>query len=200
MTTKNQNAKASSKNRKSQKFRPDANDEQNTKSWNMVGQKDLSRLVMEIGSEKVDVSTSNVLSFICKFNQKPVKIMEEQPTSPHLQIYRPQLTSILSISHRLAGLFLGTSGLLAFTFWIASLALGPDAYSYSVALFTSPLMQPILFLWTIAFYYHFSNGIRHLFWDLGWGFQLTTAYKTGYLAITNAIILSSLNLGLYNIF
>ena len=158
----------------------------------MVGQKDLSRLDMEIGSEKVDVSTSNVLSFICKFNQKPVKIMEEQPTSPHLQIYRPQLTSILSISHRLAGLFLGTSGLLAFTFWIASLALGPDAYSYSVALFTSSLMQPILFLWTIAFYYHFSNGIRHLFWDLGWGFQLTTAYKTGYLAITNAIILSSL--------
>ena len=61
--------------------------------------------------------------------------MEEQPTSPHLQIYRPQLTSILSISHRLAGLFLGTSGLFAFTFWIASLALGPKAFSYSVALF-----------------------------------------------------------------
>ena len=117
---------------------------------------------------------------------------EEQPTSPHLQIYRPQLTSILSISHRMAGLFLGTAGLFAFTIWLVSLALGPDAYSNAVNIFTLTLVQPILFLWTVAFFYHFSNGIRHLLWDLGWGFQLTTAYTTGYLAIINATVLSIL--------
>lgn len=117
---------------------------------------------------------------------------EEQPTSPHLQIYRPQLTSVLSISHRMAGLFLGTAGLIAFTVWITTLALGPSAYSATVKIFNLTWVQPILFLWTIAFFYHFSNGIRHLLWDCGWGFQLTTAYRTGYIAILNATLLSGL--------
>ncbi|MEC8147088.1 MAG: succinate dehydrogenase, cytochrome b556 subunit [Pseudomonadota bacterium] len=117
--------------------------------------------------------------------------MQEQPTSPHLQIYRPQLTSILSISHRMAGLFLGTSGLVAFTYWIVALAQGPEAYSLAVKIFTTPIVQPVLFMWTVAFFYHFSNGVRHLLWDLGWGFQLNIAYKTGYLVVFNALLLSS---------
>ena len=93
--------------------------------------------------------------------------MESKPLSPHLQIYRPQLTSVLSISHRASGIFLGTAGLLALVVWLGSIALGPSQYEMTMSFLRHPLMLPVLLLWTGAFYYHLSNGIRHLFWDMG---------------------------------
>ena len=113
--------------------------------------------------------------------------MENKPLSPHLQIYRPQLTSVLSITHRATGIFLGTAGLFAFIVWIASIALGPETYESTMNYLRHPIMKPLLFLWTIAFYYHLSNGIRHLFWDAGWGFTLTTTYKSGYAVLASAV-------------
>ena len=114
--------------------------------------------------------------------------MENKPLSPHLQIYRPQLTSVLSITHRATGIFLGTAGLFAFIVWIASIALGPTTYESTVNYLRHPIMKSLLFLWTISFYYHLSNGIRHLIWDAGWGFNLTTAYKSGYVVLASAVI------------
>ncbi len=117
--------------------------------------------------------------------------MESNPLSPHLQIYRPQLTSVLSISHRASGIFLGTAGLLAFVVWLGSIAMGPNQYELTMGFLRHPLMLPLLLLWTGAFYYHLSNGIRHLFWDMGLGFELSTAYKSGYAVIGSTIILTS---------
>ena len=116
--------------------------------------------------------------------------MESKPLSPHLQIYRPQLTSVLSISHRASGIFLGTAGLLAFIIWLVSIALGPLAYELVMSYLRHPLMTPLLLLWTGAFYYHLCNGIRHLFWDIGLGFDLNTAYRSGYAVVASATVLT----------
>ncbi len=118
--------------------------------------------------------------------------MESNPLSPHLQIYRPQLTSVLSITHRLTGIFLGTVGIVIFLYWIGAAALGPEAYKKAIACLSTPIIKPLMGLWTFAFYYHLCNGIRHLLWDIGWGFSLGTAYKTGYAVVTSAIIFSSI--------
>ena len=117
--------------------------------------------------------------------------MESKPLSPHLQIYRPQLTSVLSISHRASGIFLGTAGLLALVAWLGSIALGPSQYEMTMNFLRHPLMLPVLLLWTGAFYYHLSNGIRHLFWDMGVGFELSTAYRSGYAVIVSTVTLTS---------
>ena len=117
--------------------------------------------------------------------------MESKPLSPHLQIYRPQLTSVLSISHRASGIFLGTAGLLALVVWLGSIALGPSQYEMTMNFLRHPLMLPVLLLWTGAFYYHLSNGIRHLFWDMGVGFELSTAYRSGYAVVGSTVVLTS---------
>ena len=117
--------------------------------------------------------------------------MESKPLSPHLQIYRPQLTSVLSISHRASGIFLGTAGLLALVAWLGSIALGPSQYEMTMNFLRHPLMLPVLLLWTGAFYYHLSNGIRHLFWDMGVGFELSTAYRSGYAVVGSTVALTS---------
>ena len=116
--------------------------------------------------------------------------MDKKPLSPHLQIYRPQLTSILSISHRASGIFLGTAGLATFLVWVTSIALGPEIYEKTMSILRSPFLMPIFLAWTGAFYYHLSNGVRHLFWDAGMGLDLAVAYKTGYLVVTSAISLT----------
>ena len=72
--------------------------------------------------------------------------MESKPLSPHLQIYRPQLTSVLSISHRASGIFLGTAGLLALVVWLGSIALGPSQYEMTMSFLRHPLMLPVLLL------------------------------------------------------
>ena len=101
-----------------------------------------------------------------------------RPLSPHLQVYRPQLTSVLSIAHRGTGIFL-TLGTLLLVYWLLSIASGPEAYASARAFFGSWFGQLILFAWTFALFYHLCNGIRHLFWDIGFGFELPTVYASG---------------------
>ncbi|MEX2479268.1 MAG: succinate dehydrogenase, cytochrome b556 subunit [Gammaproteobacteria bacterium] len=117
--------------------------------------------------------------------------MANTPLSPHLQVYRPQLTSVLSITHRATGVFLalGTAMLL---YWLVAAALGPAAYAQAQRCFAALPTQLLLLGWTFAFYYHLCNGIRHLLWDTGWGLDLDTAYKTGYAVIAGAIVLTVL--------
>ncbi len=111
------------------------------------------------------------------------------PTSPHLQIYRLPLTALLSITHRATGVFLAIGALLMV--WVlAALAGGPDSYAPAQAFLQSWFGQLVLFALTFALYFHFCNGIRHLFWDVGMGFELGTTDKTARLAIVIAVILT----------
>ena len=96
----------------------------------------------------------------------------ERPLSPHLQIYRPQITSVLSIAHRLTGVAL-TLGTLLLTWWLVSAAYGPNAFADAQAFVGSWVGQVLLWAFTFALFYHLGNGIRHLAWDFGWGFELS---------------------------
>jgi succinate dehydrogenase / fumarate reductase cytochrome b subunit len=120
--------------------------------------------------------------------------MAAKPLSPHLQIYRPQLTSVLSISHRVSGVVLA-AGTVMLLYWLVAAALGPDAYAAAQRCFRAPLTQVCMAGWTLAFYYHLCNGVRHLFWDAGRGFDLVTAYRSGYAVIAGSLVLTALTIG-----
>jgi succinate dehydrogenase / fumarate reductase cytochrome b subunit len=105
-----------------------------------------------------------------------------RPLSPHLQVYRPQLTSVLSILHRTTGVAL-VAGTLLLVYWLAAAAAGPEAFETARAVIGSLLGRLFLFGWTVALFYHLCNGIRHLFWDAGYGFELETAYRSGWLVV-----------------
>lgn len=115
----------------------------------------------------------------------------QRPLSPHLQIFRPMLTMVMSITHRITGVFL-VIGLLPLVYWLVAAATGQEAYAHAQDLLGSMLGMLILFLWTLAFYYHLGNGIRHLFWDAGYGFEIPTAYKSGKAVIVATIVLTLL--------
>lgn len=114
-----------------------------------------------------------------------------RPLSPHLQVYRPQLTSVLSIAHRGTGIFL-TLGTLLLVYWLLSIASGPEAYANARAFFGSWFGQLVLFAWTFALFYHLCNGIRHLFWDIGFGFELPTVYASGKAVLIVSAVLTLL--------
>ena len=105
-----------------------------------------------------------------------------RPLSPHLQIYNNQLTSVMSITHRLTGivLALGSLGML----WVlVSLSLGGEYLVSTQACLTSPVGKIALFLFSACLMYHLFNGVRHLFWDAGKGYDLSDAYRSGYIVI-----------------
>jgi succinate dehydrogenase / fumarate reductase cytochrome b subunit len=101
-----------------------------------------------------------------------------RPVSPHLQIYRPQITSILSISHRLSGLALALGSVL-FVWQLLAAAAGPASFERFQALIGSWPGLVLLVAWSAGFYFHLANGIRHLVWDAGYGFDLPTVYRSG---------------------
>jgi succinate dehydrogenase / fumarate reductase cytochrome b subunit len=105
-----------------------------------------------------------------------------RPLSPHLQIYRFPLTAILSITHRISGVFLAL-GAAALSLTLAALAGGPVAYKGAAAFWGSPVGYLFLFLWTFALYYHLANGIRHLVWDAGYGFDKGAIARSGRLVV-----------------
>jgi succinate dehydrogenase / fumarate reductase cytochrome b subunit len=115
----------------------------------------------------------------------------QRPLSPHLQIYRPQLTSVLSIMHRFAGIALAV-GTLLLVCWVISAAAGPAAFAALQHFLASWFGYLILFGWTVALFYHLCNGIRHLFWDAGYGFELKTAYSSGYAVLAGTAVLTVL--------
>jgi succinate dehydrogenase / fumarate reductase cytochrome b subunit len=112
-----------------------------------------------------------------------------RPTAPHLQIYRPQITSVLSILHRIAGVWLAV-GVVALVYWLIAAATGAEAFDRAQGLAGSIIGRTLLLLWTGAFFYHLLNGVRHLCWDAGWGFELTTTYRTGWAVLIGAVILT----------
>ena len=116
-----------------------------------------------------------------------------RPLSPHLQIYKPQITSILSIFHRLTGISLSIGSFIIVA-WIVSLSMGVESYSYFMSIVDNWFIQTIIFGFAFALFYHFSNGVRHLFWDAGLCFELKSVYVSGSIVVLNAIILTSLTL------
>lgn len=112
-----------------------------------------------------------------------------RPLSPHLSIYRWPVTMATSITHRATGLALAL-GMVLLAWLLIGLASGPDVYGPLMRLLATPLGQIVLFgfVWSLA--YHFLNGIRHLAWDLGYGFDVPTANKTGVLVIALSVLLA----------
>ncbi len=114
---------------------------------------------------------------------------EDRPLSPHLMIYRPQITSILSITHRATGVFLAL-GAVVFAYWLNAAAYGDEAFARAQAVLAHPLGRLFLFGWTVAMFYHLCNGIRHLFWDAGRGFEMSTLRASGVIVVLVSLFLS----------
>ena len=115
----------------------------------------------------------------------------KRPLSPHLQIYKPQITSILSILHRGTGIVLSI-GSIILVLWIVALTLGENTYSMFSNLINNWFGKLIIFCFTFALFYHLSNGIRHLFWDAGYGYDLKHAYISGVAVIISSLFLTSI--------
>ncbi len=114
---------------------------------------------------------------------------ENRPLSPHLGIYRPQLTSVLSILHRMTGVAM-VAGALIFTYWITAAAYGPEHFERAQSVLGSWFGRVVLLCLTVSLYYHLCNGIRHLAWDAGLGFALPRLQATGWLVVAATLVLT----------
>ncbi len=114
---------------------------------------------------------------------------DPRPLSPHLQHYKLPITALLSISHRITGV-INSAGIVLLVLLVASAAGSPDAYGFMGGIANSWFGSFILFGLTLTLYYHLCNGIRHLFWDVGYGFSLESATRSGYLCLGAAAGLS----------
>jgi succinate dehydrogenase / fumarate reductase cytochrome b subunit len=115
-----------------------------------------------------------------------------RPLSPHLQVYRLQWTMLLSFSHRITGIGLAV-GTLLLVYWLAAAAAGPEAFATAQALVGSVIGRLLLFGWSFALFYHLCNGIRHLAWDAGFGFELDSAYRSGLVVLAASVVLTLLS-------
>jgi succinate dehydrogenase / fumarate reductase, cytochrome b subunit len=114
-----------------------------------------------------------------------------RPLSPHLQVYRWQITTILSILHRMTGIALGV-GTLLLTWWLVAAATSAESFATVQGFIGSPIGLLLLFGWTYALFFHMCNGIRHLAWDLGLGFEKPEYHFTGWLAVGASTVLTVL--------
>ncbi|MEM1102613.1 MAG: succinate dehydrogenase, cytochrome b556 subunit [Pseudomonadota bacterium] len=123
-----------------------------------------------------------------------------RPVSPHIQIYRWPITMATSITHRATGIAL-YSGTLLLAAWLTAAAIGPGAHGAFQGFLGSPIGVFILFGYSWAIFYHMANGVRHLFWDVGKGFELASANASGVLvfalsfALTGVAWIAGLALG-----
>lgn len=113
----------------------------------------------------------------------------QRPLSPHLQVYRWQLTMAMSILHRMAGAALAV-GTLMVVWWLVAAATGEEAYYHAMEFTESPLGLFMLFGWSAALFYHMCNGVRHLIWDTGRLFEIKNAYRAGYVVLLCAALLT----------
>lgn len=119
----------------------------------------------------------------------------DRPLSPHLSIYRWPVTMVTSILHRATGIAMSL-GLLVLVGWLFDAAAGPDVYAEFIAVMGSPLGKLLLVGWSLAFFYHLANGIRHLVWDSGRGLEKGQANASAWLVIIAAVVLTALFWGI----
>ena len=117
----------------------------------------------------------------------------ERPLSPFMFPiwYRFQITSALSILHRLTGIGLAVGSILL-AWWLISVAAGGELFEATHRFLVSLIGMVLLFLWSVAFFYHLCNGIRHLAWDAGYGFEIRTATRSGYAVLAMTALLTAL--------
>jgi succinate dehydrogenase / fumarate reductase cytochrome b subunit len=118
-------------------------------------------------------------------------IAAARPLSPHLQIYKPQMSTVSSILHRITGVALMT-GSLALVAWIWAVAYSPACLEMIHTFFQSVPGLILLVGWSAAFFYHFCNGIRHLAWDAGYGFEIKTSIATGWTVMVLTALLTAI--------
>jgi len=114
---------------------------------------------------------------------------DPRPLSPHLQVYRWQLTSVMSILHRASGLALSVGAVLL-VWWLGAAADGPEPYVGFQHFIGSWFGLLLLFGWSVALFYHLCNGIRHLWWDTGRGLELASVYSGGRLVLAGTGVLT----------
>jgi succinate dehydrogenase / fumarate reductase cytochrome b subunit len=117
--------------------------------------------------------------------------MRERPLSPHLQVYRWPLSMALSILHRASGVALSV-GAIVLVWWLMAVAAGGDQYQRFLDCVGSPLGKLALFGWTLAMMFHLMSGIRHLLWDMGWGFERERSQATGWIVVIGTVVLTAL--------
>lgn len=117
--------------------------------------------------------------------------MRDRPLSPHLQVYRWPLSMALSILHRVSGVAL-TAGTVLLVWWLLALARGGAAYEQFSTCVASPLGQLALVGWTLGLMFHLLNGIRHLFWDAGWGYEIAQTQASGWAVVVGTPVLTAL--------
>lgn len=115
----------------------------------------------------------------------------ERPLSPHLGVYKWEVSNTLSILHRMTGVALSL-GSLALLAWIVGAAAGPGAYAAVVGVLGGPIGFVLLFAFSAAFFYHLGNGIRHLVWDAGYGFEKHVARLSGWVTVIAAAVVTIL--------
>lgn len=113
----------------------------------------------------------------------------QRPLSPHLQVYKPQLTSVLSITHRATGMALGL-GTILLVWWLIAAATGDQAFATAQAFWYSWFGRLLLLGWSYALFYHLCNGIRHLCWDAGYGFTIQATYRSGWTMVCSSLALT----------
>ena len=115
----------------------------------------------------------------------------ERPLSPFMfpTWYRFQITSVLSILHRLTGIALAVGSILL-AWWLIAVAAGGQIFAATHAFIASPIGVVLLFLWSVAFFYHLCNGVRHLAWDAGYGFELRQAFLGSYAVLAATVVLT----------
>ncbi len=112
----------------------------------------------------------------------------QTPLSPFMH-YKPQLTSVLSITHRGTGVLLSLGAVLL-CYWLISVAAGAAIYAQAKTHISAWYGQLMLIGFLFSLYYHLCNGIRHLFWDIGMGLDLGSTYRSGYAVVVVSLLLT----------
>lgn len=115
----------------------------------------------------------------------------DRPLSPHISIYRWPVTMVSSILHRASGIVMSVS-LLVLVAWLFDAASGPEDYAVFVAAMGSPIGMLFLVGCSLAFFYHLSNGVRHLIWDAGYGFEKSQANASAWFVLAAAVVLTAI--------
>ena len=115
----------------------------------------------------------------------------DRPLSPHISIYRWPITMVSSIVHRATGIAMSV-GFVLFVFWLADAAAGPEAHAAFADTMGSTFGRILLVGWSWAFFYHLANGVRHLVWDTGRGFEKAQANASAWFVIIVSVVLTGL--------
>ena len=115
---------------------------------------------------------------------------DDRPVSPHLSIYRWPITMALSILHRATGVAMSI-GFIVLAAWLFFAAAGPASYATLMSAMNNPVGLVLLIGWSFSFFFHLANGIRHVVWDMGYGFEIRQANASAWFVLTTSVVLTA---------